>query len=66
MQSPIYQQSNESGAAARSRERGSVVTYSVAAFMLVALLVYLTVAYLADESPPSDAPERGAHPEEPH
>lgn len=37
-----------SGAVQR-RQRGSVVTYVVAAFMLVALLVYLGAAYFADE-----------------
>lgn len=39
----------------RKRIGGSVVTYAVAGFMLVALLFYLTVAFFADD-PGAEAP----------
>ena len=53
----LSRESREIGAvcaASPRREEGSVVTYSVAIFMLVALLVYLVMAYFADEPAPGE------------
>lgn len=40
----------------RKQREGSVVTYSVAGFMLIALLFYLAVAFFADDPGGDDSP----------
>ena len=39
------------------RDSGSVVTYAVAIFMLLALMVYLAVAFFAEEPDPGEVTE---------
>ncbi|MDG2049226.1 MAG: hypothetical protein P8M78_03595 [Myxococcota bacterium] len=43
--------------ASREPERGSIVTYAVAIFMLVALLLYLVVAFFYEDPSTTKAPE---------